>query len=115
MVHTQAPAGKRTAFSPVSAAGREGITYCFTMTVLPAGRRLTPQDIGALAALGVTAPEVCRRAHVAVLSTGDELVSPEETPGPGQVRDVNTPLLSASSYPTTTRDFGLSLKFSLTR
>ena len=27
----------------------------------------------------------------------------------------NTPLLSASSYPTTTRDFGLSLKFSLTR
>ena len=30
-------------------------------------------------------------------------------------QQVNTPLLSASSYPTTTRDFGLSLKFSLTR
>ena len=30
-------------------------------------------------------------------------------------RQTNTPLLSASSYPTTTRDFGLSLKFSLTR
>ena len=27
----------------------------------------------------------------------------------------NTPLLSSSSYPTTTHDFGLSLKFSLTR
>nr|MBP8038522.1 hypothetical protein [Prevotella sp.] len=27
----------------------------------------------------------------------------------------NTPLLSSSSYPTTTRDFGLSIKFSLTR
>ena len=30
-------------------------------------------------------------------------------------RQTNTPLLSASSYPTTTSDFGLSLKFSLTR
>ena len=30
-------------------------------------------------------------------------------------RQVNTPLLSSSSYPTTTQDFGISLKFSLTR
>ena len=30
-------------------------------------------------------------------------------------KQTNTPLLSSSSYPTTTRDFGLSLKFSLTR
>ena len=30
-------------------------------------------------------------------------------------RQKNTPLLSSSSYPTTTQDFGLSLKFSLTR
>lgn len=30
-------------------------------------------------------------------------------------RQTNTPLLSSSSYPTTTTDFGLSLKFSLTR
>ena len=30
-------------------------------------------------------------------------------------RQTNTPLLSSSSYPTTTRDFGFSLKFSLTR
>ena len=30
-------------------------------------------------------------------------------------RQTNTPLLSASSYPTTTQGFGLSLKFSLTR
>ena len=64
-------------------------------TVLPAGRRLTPQDIGALAALGVTAPEVRRRARVAVLSTGDELVPVDEAPGPGQVRDVNSAMLCA--------------------
>jgi cell surface protein SprA len=30
-------------------------------------------------------------------------------------RQTNTPLLSSSSYPTTTHDFGLSIKFSLTR
>jgi cell surface protein SprA len=30
-------------------------------------------------------------------------------------RHTNKPLLSSSSYPTTTRDFGLSVKFSLTR
>ena len=30
-------------------------------------------------------------------------------------RQTNTPLLSSSSYPTTTHDFGFSLKFSLTR
>lgn len=30
-------------------------------------------------------------------------------------RQTNTPLLSANSYPTTTHDFGLSLKFSLTK
>jgi cell surface protein SprA len=30
-------------------------------------------------------------------------------------QQTNTPLLASSSYPTTTRDFGLSLKFSLTR
>ena len=64
-------------------------------TVLPAGRRLTPQDVGALAALGVTAPEVRRRARVALLSNGDELVPPEETPGPGQIRDVNSAMLRA--------------------
>ena len=30
-------------------------------------------------------------------------------------RQTNTPLLSSSSYPTTTQDFGVSIKFSLTR
>ena len=64
-------------------------------TVLPAGRRLTPQDIGALAALGVTAPEVCRAVRVGILSTGDELVPVDSEPGPGQVRDVNSAMLRA--------------------
>ena len=63
--------------------------------VLPAGRRLTPQDVGALAALGITEIAVCKKPLVGLISTGDELVAASETPGPGQIRDVNAPLLRA--------------------
>lgn len=63
--------------------------------VLPAGRRLEPQDIGALAALGVAQVPVVPPVRVGVLSTGDELVPPDQAPGPGQVRDVNGPLVCA--------------------
>ena len=63
--------------------------------VLERGRRLEPQDIGALAALGVTQVPVVPRLRVGIISTGDELVPPEQDPGPGQVRDVNGPLVAA--------------------
>ncbi len=63
--------------------------------VLPKGRRLEPQDVGALAALGVTQVPVVPRLRVGLISTGDELVPPEQDPGPGQVRDVNGPLVAA--------------------
>lgn len=63
--------------------------------VLPAGRRLEPQDIGALAALGVVSVPVMPRLRVGVISTGDELVPPECIPAAGQVRDVNGPLVCA--------------------
>lgn len=59
-------------------------------TVLPAGRRLKPQDIGALAALGKTRVCVYRPWRVTILSTGDELIEPSEEPKPGQIRDINT-------------------------
>ncbi len=63
--------------------------------VLQAGRVLTAQDIGALAAIGKTSVPVSRSLKVGVISTGDELVPPEQKPLPGQVRDVNTALLRA--------------------
>ena len=64
-------------------------------TVLPAGRRLTPQDIGALAAMGVAKVTVCKKPVVGILSTGDELTGVEETPREGQIRDVNSAMLRA--------------------
>ena len=63
--------------------------------VLQAGRVLSAQDIGALAAIGRTVVPVQRKLKVGVISTGDELVPPGQKPLPGQVRDVNTALLSA--------------------
>lgn len=64
-------------------------------TLFEAGHVLRPQDIGALAAVGKTELAVRPRLRVGLLSTGDELVAAEEKPGEGQVRDVNTPLLTA--------------------
>ena len=61
-----------------------------------AGRRLRPHDLGALAGLGIVEIEVFARPRVALLPTGDEIVPPEATPGPGQVRDVNTTALAAA-------------------
>ena len=63
--------------------------------VLRAGRVLAPQDIGALAAVGRTEVPVRPRLRVGVISTGDELVTADRNPGPGQVRDVNSPMLAA--------------------
>lgn len=63
-------------------------------TVLPAGTLLRPQEVGLLAALGETRPQVFRRPRVAILSTGDELVPVGSSPRPGQIRDVNTHTLA---------------------
>jgi len=64
-------------------------------SVLRRGKRLLPQDIGALAAAGVTKAPVYAPLRLTVISTGDELVSPELAPEQGQVRDVNTYALAA--------------------
>ena len=61
--------------------------------ILERGRVLSSQDIGALAAIGRVQVPVVKNLTVGVISTGDELVNPEEKPGPGQVRDVNSPML----------------------
>ena len=63
--------------------------------ILQKGRVLSCQDIGALAAIGRVEVPVAKKLTVGVISTGDELVPPEVTPGPGQVRDVNSPMLEA--------------------
>lgn len=64
--------------------------------LLAAGLRLQPHHIGMLAAAGLTQAPVRPRVRVAIISTGDELVPPQDCPGPGQVRDVNAWFLAAA-------------------
>lgn len=63
--------------------------------IINRGSRLRPYEIGVLSSTGHTEVEVVKRLRVGIISTGDEIVSPEETPMPGQVRDINTYLLNS--------------------
>ena len=58
--------------------------------VLPAGALIRPQDVGGLLALGITDIAVALRPLVMILATGDEIVPPDTTPGPGRIRDINS-------------------------
>ena len=64
-------------------------------TALAAGHRLSPQDIGLIAALGIAAVPVRTPLRVAVFSTGDEVISPGEPLGPAKLYDANRFMLQA--------------------
>jgi molybdopterin molybdotransferase len=78
-------------------SGRPIRTQATRDTVADGEKRimLTAQDIGALAAMGITQVPVSCKVLVGILSTGDELVPVEATPRNGQVRDVNSAMLRA--------------------
>lgn len=63
--------------------------------LLPPGSRLRAQEIGFLAALGITSVEVYRKPRVAVISSGDEVIPIERKPRLGQIRDANGHAISA--------------------
>jgi molybdopterin molybdotransferase len=63
---------------------------------LRAGTVLRPSHIGLLAGLGVTRVAVAMPPRVTVISTGDEVVSPDQAPAPGCIRDINGPALCAA-------------------
>lgn len=65
--------------------------------VLATGTPIGPPEIGLLAAVGRVRLRVHLPPRVAVMSTGDELVEPGETPGPGQIRDSNRYALAAAA------------------
>jgi molybdopterin molybdotransferase len=63
--------------------------------ILEPGKVLRPQEIGMLAALGHLEVAVIRRPRVGILGTGDEVVPPDQTPGPSQIRDANSYTVAA--------------------
>ncbi len=74
---------------------RAGDDIAVGETVLKKGTVISPEHTGVLAALGITEVNVYKKPVIAVISTGDEIVA--GNPEPGQIRDVNTFLLSAAS------------------
>lgn len=63
--------------------------------LIPAGTRLDASHIATLAMTGKTSAQVIRQPSVAILATGDEIVSVDETPAPHQIRNSNSYMLSA--------------------
>jgi molybdopterin molybdotransferase len=59
------------------------------------GSLMRPAEIGGLMALGIMKVNVVRKTIVGLISTGDEVVHPSQSPRPGQVRDVNSFTLAA--------------------
>lgn len=57
--------------------------------VLPAGTLLGPAHLAMLAAVGCNEPVVYKQPRVAIISTGDELVEPDQTPPAGKIRNSN--------------------------
>ena len=63
--------------------------------ILTMGQKISPQDIGVLAACGCTHIPVRKRLEIGIISTGDELVEVGQPVALGQIRDVNSFVLAA--------------------
>jgi molybdopterin molybdotransferase len=63
--------------------------------VIPRGSRLRPAEVGGLLALGILKLRVATKVRVGLISSGDEVIPPDQTPQPGQVRDINSYSLAA--------------------
>jgi molybdopterin molybdotransferase len=63
--------------------------------LLSSGDILNPVDLSVMAAVGHIQVKVSRLPRVLHLSSGNELVSPDRTPGPGQIRDSNSLLVKS--------------------
>jgi molybdopterin molybdotransferase len=74
-----------------------GIDLEVGQSVLEAGALLGAAEVGLLATVGIAEIAAHRRPRLAVLSTGDELVEPDQAPRPGQIRDSNRYALLAAA------------------
>ncbi len=95
--HTDCAEGLCLIYKPVAPGEnitKKGDDISAGETALKKGTLIKPSHIGVLAALGITETEVYKKPVFAVISTGDEIVN--GNPKPGQIRDVNTFLLSAA-------------------
>jgi molybdopterin molybdotransferase len=103
--HAEATAGKVRLLKPRAVKPGENIVAQGAQAragdeLLPAGTVMTYAQAALAASCGCAALDVFKRPRVAILATGDELVSVEASPGPGQIRNSNAPMLAAMVAPT---------------
>lgn len=75
---------------------RRGVDRRTGETIVPAGRILSPAEIGVAATVGKAQLKVAARPRVAIISTGDELVPVDAIPEPHQIRSSNVHALQAA-------------------
>ena len=73
----------------------EGEDVLQGQVIIPGGIRIRPAEVGGCMALGITQIKVAVKPIIGIISSGDEVIAPEQAPGPGQVRDINSYTLSA--------------------
>lgn len=65
-------------------------------TILCRGTKLRVPEIGLLASFGHCETVVFKKPEIGIISTGDEIVPADKSPGPGRIRDINTYTLAGS-------------------
>jgi putative molybdopterin biosynthesis protein len=85
----------RTPFSPWSHVRLLGEDIVATELVIPAGHKLRPVDLGAVAGSGHQSVIVRRKPRVAILPTGSELVRGGASPKPGEIIEFNSLVIAA--------------------
>ena len=106
--------GDAVTIQKTAAKGRnvrvQGIDFVQHQVLLHEGRRLSDRDLMLAAAMNHSSVRVHRRPKVAVLGTGDELVAPGSTPGPGEIVYSNGFALTAiaRNEGAEVRDFGIA-------
>jgi molybdopterin molybdotransferase len=81
--------------SPGKNIGRRGEDIATGSELLPAGRRLRPQDVGVISSIGLDHVPVIRQPRVRLVITGNELLPAGSSPVGFQITDANGPMLAS--------------------
>jgi len=83
--------------APLENVLQKGDDIAVRQVLFNIGHRLRSQDIGALAGIGIEAVKVFKKLKIGIISTGDEIIGPDEELKLGQIRDMNTYSLGAAA------------------
>ena len=110
---TEIPLPKTVAIFETAALGthirHQGEDIRSGQSIIQSGRNLRPQDLGILAMLGMAQVRVHRAPVMALLSSGDELITAEAPLADGKIRDSNTYTLTACAQKTGTKIIQLGI------